>query len=69
MEFWDEQIFDSTFLAMGCTECPGLWFRSEDVGEWLCSMNYYDWRTRVYGKGSGVGNLGRLGDGCSDSPD
>ena len=69
LEFWEEQIFDSTFLAMGCTKCPGLWFRYEDAGEWLCSMGYVEWRSRVHRQEYRVGNLGRLGDGRSHSPD
>lgn len=48
MEYWDEQIFDHVFPAMGCSKCPGFWIWGEDAGEWLCSMSYVEWKRRVY---------------------
>ena len=50
MEYWDERIFDHTFPAMGCSKCQGFWIWGEDAGEWLCSMNYVEWKSRVYGQ-------------------
>ena len=67
LEVWKEQIFENTFLAMGCMDCPAFWIWSD--GEWLCSMPYTEWRQRVYGQGKRMGVLGRLGDGCGYPPD
>ena len=46
MEYWEEQIFDHVFPAMGCSECPGFWVWGEDAGEWLCSMSHSEWQKR-----------------------
>ena len=46
LEYWQEQIFVSTFQVKGCPKCTKFWAQGDD-GDWLDSEDYWQYVAEI----------------------